>query len=751
MTSRTLSSNGFKQQIVWNIKSQKWIMIAFIAIRLLIAALLSSVMCSVTSGSGSNEMMLNSSALSMLNDVTYQLTSPLMVIDIVIGSIFSFIVLNTLFSFLYSKRKTDLYHGFPITRGAFYWAAIAVPMIVNAVSLLGEFAVIAIISKVNSAKSFADLGIIFLSEVLIFAILAATTGVFAFSISVSGVVASYIINIFLLLIMLPVSVFALFTSFESIIPAFANTFENIWTIFPYGLLLADISGDDIAFAVSIPASLGVAVISLLAGLYFYKTRKSESSESHPSSGVPFNIGVMGVAAFAGVVAYISSKNIFTAIIAAAVVAFIAMFAMNYISEKRIRKSTVFYWLGFSFVFAGIMLTAKYGTQSYSNRIPEVSQIESVEVDTNVYGYGTVDFVSRLFGNSYMSMPSVKLEQEASFKNVTEFHKEALSTFGSEDTPTSHVKLIYHLKDGETITRVLPYEYLHIENEGSTSSKLLETFEKIQKSDEYLQKQSMPYEKEDLASVYVSINNRALLLEDEKAQNLFEKYLMDISDTENNSAVPDIYGDRFSAESDTLITESGGSSYNVNLKFVFFTDKTTDAAKKAFDEIPLDAYNILYQSNSMINIYSVQINTKTYVNTMKALTESNFFSQTAALSNVEDYWDVVITPIEYSADGASLLGKYEFVYPVHGGDSWLLSTFQYDLESNTAGDILIKTTVNEEFDFDREYLLQKAESFNSEQAIEDLRYYKKGYVYYFVDDSDSGTQEATKLYFTTALK
>lgn len=752
MTSRTLSNNGFKQQIIWNIKSQKWIMIVFVAIRLIIAALLSSIMCSTTGSVAQEGALLSSSALRMLNDVTYQLTSPLMVIDIVIGSLFSFIILNTLFSFLYSKRKTDLYHSFPITRGAFYWSAVAVPIIVNAISLVGEFAVITVISKINSAKSFADLGVIFLSEVLIFAILAATTGVFALSISVSGVVASYIINIFLLLIMLPVSAFMLLMSFESLIPAFANTFENIWTIFPYGLLLADIAGDDISFAVSIPVSLVVAIIAFLAGLYFYKTRKSESSESHPSSNVPFNIGVMGVAVFAGVISYISSKNIATTIIVATVVALIAMFAMNYISEKRIKKSTVFYWLGFTFVFAGIMLTAKYGTQSYSNRIPEVSQIESVEVDTNVYGYGTVDFVSRLFGSSYMQMPSVKLEQEESIKNVTEFHKESLSTFGGEDTPTSYAKLIYHLKDGETVTRILPYEFLHQdEKQENYSSKLLETYDAIQKSDEYLRKQSMPYEEEDLATVYVSINNRSMLLKDDEAKKLFENYLLDISGSESNYTTSNIYGDSFSTEADTLISEERGSSYNVDIKFVFFTDKTTEAAKKVFYEIPLDAYNSLYQSNSLLNIYGVQINTGTYKNTAKALEEINLFSQAVPLSDVTDDWKVVITPVEYSADGASLLGTYEFVYPTNGGDSWLLTTFRSDLEGNTAGDILIKTVVSEELDFDQDYLLQKAKGFDTEQAIEDLRAYGTGYVYYFTNNSDGASAQATKLYFSTALK
>lgn len=754
MTSRTLSNNGFKQQFLWNIKSQKWLIIAFVAIRLIITALMSSIMCSST-GTAKEEMLLSSSALRMLNDVTYQLTSPLIVIDIVIGTLFSFIILNTLFSFLYSKRKTDLYHGFPITRGAFYWSAIAIPIIVNAISLFGEFAIISIISKVYSAKSFADLGVIFLSEVLIFAILAAITGILALSISVSGVVASYIINILLLLIMLPISVFMLLMSFESIIPAFANTFENIWSVFPYGLLFANLAGDDIPFSVSIPVSLAVALVALFAGLYFYKTRKSESSESHPSSNVPFNFGVMGVAVFAGVISYMSSKSIFSAIIMAAIVAFIAMFAMNYIAEKRIKKSTVFYWLGFTFVFAGIMLTAKYGTQSYSNRIPEASQVESVEVDTNVYGYGTVDFVTRLFGSSYMQTPSIKLEKEESIKNVTEFHKEALSALSGKDDPISYVKLIYNLKGGETVTRVLPYEFYYEKESDTTnqligSTQMLESYEKIQKSDEYVQKQSMPYEKEDLAAVYVSINNRSILLKDDKAKELFENYLLDVSSSDSSNSANNIYSQGVEIAPDMTISSEGDSDYNLDIKFVFFTDKTTEAAKKVFYEIPLDAYKSLYQSNSLISVYGIQINTRTFKNTEKALEDSELFSQAASLSDVADDWNVVITPVDYSMD-ETLTGTYEFVYPHIGGDSWLLTTFESELDSNTAGDILIKTYVEEEYDFDKEYLLEKAKNFNAEQAIEDLRAYKAGYVYYFTNNSDGVSTQATKLYFANALK
>ena len=761
MTSRTLSSNGFKQQFIWNLKSQKWLIMAFVAIRLLITALLSSIMCSSVSSS-KEELLLSSSALRMLNDVTYQLTSPLTVIDIIIGTLFSFIILNTLFSFLYSKRKTDLYHGFPIKRGAFYWSAVAIPLLVNAISLIGEFAVIAVISKIYAAKSFADLGVILLSELLIYALLAAVTGVLALSISVSGVVASYIINILLLLIMLPVSLFMLLMSFESIIPAFANTFEGIWAVFPYGLLFADLIGEDIPFYISVPVSLAVAAVTLFSGLYFYRTRKSESSESYPSSSVPYNVGIMGVSVFAGVLAYMSSKNIFVAVIVASVIALAAMFLMNYIAEKRIKKSTVFYWLGFTAVFAGIMITAKYGTASYSNRIPEASQVESVEIDANVYGYGTADFISRIFGSSYMQNPSIKLESEESVNNVIDFHKEALESLKSKDSPISYVKLVYTLKGGDMITRILPYEYYYEEKSENTnqimgSTELLESYDKIQKSDEYVQKQSMPYDKEDLASVYVSLNNRAILLKDDEAKTLLENYLLDVSDSETSqttgasSQSSDIISNIITSVSGSSDYDlSGNSGYNLDIKFVFFTDKTTEAAKKVFYEIPLDAYRSLYQSNTLINVYNVQINTRTFKNTEKVLENSELFAQASALSEVGDDWNVVITPIDYSLED-TLTGSYEFVYPKYGGDSWFLTDLEADLSGNESGDVLIKTYVLEEYDFDRSYLMHKAESFSAEQAIEDLRAYKTGYVYYFTNNTDVTSAKTTKLYFATALK
>lgn len=752
MTSRTLSSNGFKQQLAWNLKSQKWLIIAFIAVRLLITALMSAIMCSSVSSS-KEDLLLNSSALRMLNDVTYQLTSPLTVIDIIIGTLFSFIILNTLFSFLYSKRKTDLYHGFPITRGAFYWSAISIPLIVNAISLIGEFAVIAIISKVNSAKSFADLGVILLAEVLIYVLLAAITGILALSISVSGVVASYIVNIFLLLIILPVSVFMLLMSFESIIPAFANTFDSIWAVFPYGLLFSDLIGNDMPFYVSIPVSIAVAAVTLFAGLYFYKTRKSECSESYPSSNLPFNVGIMGVSIFAGVLAYMSAKNIFVAIAVAAVIALAAMFLMNYIAEKKIKKSTVFYWLGFTAVFSGIMIYAQYGTAAYSNRIPETTQIESVELDSNVYGYGTVDLVSRLFGSSYMQNPNIKLEQEESIKNVTDFHKDALSVLNGENTPISYIKLIYNLKDGEKVTRVLPYElYSETKAEGSDrlvgSTQLLESYEKIQKSDEYVQKQTMPYEKEDLAAVYLSVNNRSILLTQDEAKKIFENYLLDAaSDTGNSSGT--VYGQNGQISSNVSIPDTG-DGYNMDVKFIFFTDKTTEAAKKVFYEIPLDAFKSIYQSNDLINVYMLQINTRTFENMEKVLESTDLFAKASPLSDVTDSWKVVITPVEYSVE-QTLAGPYEFVYPKYGGDSWFMSTLESDLSGDDSGDLLIKTYVQEDFDYDMSYLKKNAESFNAEKAIDNLKAYGQGYIYYFTNDTDTSVTQSTKLYFSTALK
>lgn len=52
MTSKALSNNGFKKQLMWNLKSQKWFIIAFVVLRTVIAALMSMLMCSTSSVSG---------------------------------------------------------------------------------------------------------------------------------------------------------------------------------------------------------------------------------------------------------------------------------------------------------------------------------------------------------------------------------------------------------------------------------------------------------------------------------------------------------------------------------------------------------------------------------------------------------------------------------------------------------------------------------------------------------------------------
>lgn len=751
MTSKALSNNGFKKQLMWNLKSQKWFIIAFVVIRTIIAALMSMLLCSSSSISGGD--MLNSAVVKLLNDVTYRITSPLAVVDIVIGTLCSFIILNTLFAFLYSKRKTDLYHGFPITRGAYYWAALAVPAIINAVCLVSEFAFISIISKVYSATSFADLGIIFLYELLIFAVLVAITGILALSISVSGMVVSYIINAVLILAAVPLAIYVLIMSFESIIPAFANSFEIIWALFPYGLLLSQLIGSDISLAVSILVSLLVAVISSLFGLYFYRTRKSESSESHPSSNVPFYFGVMGLSIFVGVIAYVISHNIFIGIAAAAVFSLIVMFVMNFISERKIRRSTVLYWLGFSFVFAGVMITAKYGTSSYTNRIPEVSQVESVEVDTNIYGYGTADFVDRLFGSSYMQKQSVKLTKEESIKLVNAFHKEALSQINTISDDTLYVKLTYTLKDGKTVTRVLPYLFYYMENSDdgryNTKEVKVETFEKLQKSEEYVQRQAMPYDSEDLASVYVSINNRSLLLKNEDAKKFFESYIEDASENENGEN-PVIFNSMGGVTADQMMSDTD-DGYNLEVKFVFFTDKATDAAKKVFNDIPLNAYKSLYQSNNLLNVLMVTINTSSFENIEKLLEDKGLFAPAASIDDVNDEWQVVITPVDYSSYEDSEFGMIEHVYPTSGGASWSMSAFESKLKGNEAGDLLLKTYENETYNFDRNYLLENAKSFDADNSLNELKANQRGYIYYFTNASKGDSSVSTKIYFAPRLK
>lgn len=752
MTSKALSNNGFKKQLLWNLKSQKWLLIAFVAIRMIISALMSILICS-SSGAVKDGTALNSVAVKLLNDVTYSITSPLTVIDVVIGTICSFVVLNTLFAFLYSKRKTDLYHGFPITRGAYYWAAICFILIINAISLVGEFFIITLISKLYSAVSFADLGIIFLTEILIFAMLASITGILAISISVSGMVVSYIVNSVLMLVVLPLSLYSLFIIFEIIVPAFANSFANIWAIFPYGLLFARLINDDVSLTLSICISLAVAVLAFIVGLYFYRKRKSESSEGHPSSNVPFYLGVMGLSVLAGVIACYVSHNVWIAVAVAAAIALVIMFVMNLIGEKRIKKSTVLYWLGFCAVFTGVMVTAEYGMASYSNRIPEVSQVKSVVIDLHQYGYGNVNFVERLFEGNYMLAPNVKLQEEESIKAVNAFHKEALSRSEEKHVNVQYVKLIYTLKDGETVSRVLPYNFVDpvpIGTEPTEENGELKTFEALKNCDEYVRKEAMPYEAEDLASIYISVNNKSIVLKGEDAEKVFKSYTDNVEKNSVNNSDGPIYYPSNVEFSDQAMSGENGKGYDMEMKFVFFTDKTTDAAKKVFYNLPVKVYEGLYQSNESILIHNITVNTSKFADIEKLLTEKGFFTTASSLDYVTDNWKLVITPIDYSI-AESPFGRLEYVSPSFSPTTWELSKFNAILKDNTSGDLLIKTHYESSYNFDFNHLLKNAESFDPEQAVNDLRANGKGYVYYFTNESSEEFSESTKLYFTSELK
>lgn len=749
MTSKALSNNGFKKQLMWNIKSQKWLMIAFIAIRVLITAAISIIVCSSDLSGQTGEIVLDPTVIKLLNDVTYSLTLPLMVVDVVIGTLCAFVVFNVLFAFLYSKRKTDLYHGFPITRKAYYWAATCFVLIINAISMVAEFAVVSIISKACSAMSFADLGAIFISQILSFAMLAAVTGILALCVSVSGAVISYIVNAVLLIIVLPLGVYTLFISFEKIIPTFANIFENIWALFPYGLLMSNLLGDDISFAISLSLSLLTALVSLFAGLYFYRTRKSEASETFASSNTLMYFGVMGLSLFVGTFVCAIVENIFISI-AVAVILTAVIFIVDLVRERKIKKSTVLYWFGFTAVFAGVMITAKYGTSAYSNRIPEVSQIEKVEIQESVGSYGSVDFFYRLFGGSGEIHPeSIELKQEESLKNVVDFHKDALAN-GDFSSMIQRAKVTYVLKDGKTITRILPCgHFVKNKNDDMNEYQDLKSYETLSKGKEYAQKRAMPYSSEDLASVYLSINNKAIVLKDEEAKKVFDSYIA-YAEKQGTSSENVVYTGEYAA--DQTVPNETDDGYSVEVKFAFFTDKTTAAAKKAFYEIPIRSYDYFYRSmsNSYIKAVDTVISLSDFKDIEKLLEDKGFFAPAKSIDSVTDDWKVVITPVDYGVSGG-LFGEGEAVYPRYGGNPWTLEEFKSVMSENTSGDLLIKTFTTGRTDYDRNYLIQKAKSGSDlESEINALRTNGVGYVYYFTNDSGD-VSSSTKLYFTDKLK
>lgn len=751
MTSKALSNNGFKEQLKWNIKSQKWLLIAFTVIRVLLSAAVSIGICSAEMYGQSAETVLDPAVVRLLNDVTYTLTTPLMVVDVIIGTLCAFVVFNVLFAFLYSKRKTDLYHSFPVTRDAYYWAAVCFVLIINVISMIIEFAVVAVVIKLCSAVSFADLSIIFLNELVTFAILASVTGILALCVSVSGVVISYIINAVLILLVLPLGVYTLFISFEKIINGFANIFESVWALFPYGLLMSNMLGNDISFAMSVAMSLLTALIALFTGLHFYRARKSENSETFSSSNTPLYFGVMGLALLVGTFACIIAGNVYISVAVAAILTAV-IFIVDLIRERKVKKSTVFYWLGFTAVFAGVMFTAKYGTASYSNRIPEISEIAKIEVEDGINEYGSTDFLYRIFGGSgAIESEPIELSREESFKSVIEFHKDSLAN-GDFNITFSRAKITYFLKDGKTVTRIIPCGYYE-ENktDGMLEYTHLKTYENLTKEKEYAQKRAMPYSSDDLASVYLSVNNRAIVLKDAEAKKVFDLYVA-YAETLNTGDEVRIEPD--SQFIDTIGPVSGENKDMAEVKFVFFTEKATSAAKEVFYKIPLSAYDNFYysMSNSYIKTVNNMISLSDFEEVRKMLDDKGFFAPAKSIDSVTDDWKVVVTSVSYSVSN-DLYGPTEVIYPMcESGGPWLLEDFKSCFSGTVSGDLLIKTSINSFTDYDRSYLLEKAKTQSDlESELAALKTNGTGYIYYFTNDSGNGVPSSTKLYYTNRLK
>lgn len=758
MTSRALSNNGFKQQFLWNIKSQKWLLLAALVIRILAGVFVSYVNCNVYIQEGA--AITDPILIMILNDQTYDLATFAIVLDFVLGLAFNFIFINIFFSYLYSKRKTDLYHGFPVKREAYYFAAVLIPVILNAVSLFAEFGVTAVVSAMYKGVSYVDLSEIFLIYVAIFAILTALTGITALAVSVSGTVVSFIVNCVSFVALVPfTAVYAVIAIRDSVV-GFTKDLGAFWNIFPATAMM-NLTYDKGSASLIAVISLAVAVVTALAGLFFFLKRKSENSESHPSTNALLYFTVMVGAAFVAI-AFSAIRElesgVYIGIAAAVVLSLVAMLVIAFVTQRKIKKSVVFSWLGFSVVLASAMLYMELGTSGYTNRVPTVDEIESVTVSTYVSQNDSVKFLDTFTGSPME--PEFKLEGKEAIEKTVAYHKEALTAnMGGSSYYGDQSKITYTLKNGEKVSRVLDKSTMVDKGEEGEYTRFeieeLASWNALTKVDEFAKKMAMPYEKEDLAGIFVSIGSRQVVLTSEEAKALFDAYMADseamiakMQESKEDEIKYDPFVDYYPG-ADVMYPESEMEQY-YEMNLMFFTDTATKAAKEVFVKIPPEAVRWISDTCEAYASKRENISKTSFPKSVEYLEKNVFFETVSPMSEVTDDWQLVVEKAEVYDNGR---GGFDIM--IYNGNGMSDREFLDAVSGKRPADLVLQIHFAYREDFglnaDRNYLIQKTRTFTPEKGLEEIKNSKTGYFYYFTNGKQGKDLKVTQLYYSAKIK
>ena len=394
----------------------------------------------------------------------------------VLTLIFAPILCVVQFGYMHKKRSVDFFHALPVGRDSLLLGRWCAGIVVLFVPLMLNFLIVSMVGgaygisvAIPSALPWKQMlwvmlmGAAAYTSCIFFAVCSGT--MFDTAVSVVGVNAGY-----------PLLLFCGLTVAKNILPGLdlglRSNIGAMTAFAPFAAAFMPFIGGERSAGFLI-WWIFLAAAMLAGSVLLYNRRKSETAEDNFAFQLPkivIRFLVTGMAGIGfGLVLNSTGKNAFLiGVVAGSVIAHVIIQAIYSRGFRGMAKS--FAWYGvFAVCFAafyGVLATGMFG---YDTRIPDVSQVQSVSVDTYFVAGdmgsspGTAYYLSPAGpgGVSHKLVP--ELTQQDNVLAVMEAQKSIVALYRSEgfpyrlnNTQGESFSITYHLKNGGTMTRTYGY-------------------------------------------------------------------------------------------------------------------------------------------------------------------------------------------------------------------------------------------------------------------------------------------------------
>lgn len=534
-------------------------------------------------------------AVNMLDKGEIDLTASVLMLSVCMFFavvLYNLIMVLRLYSEIYSKQASDYYFARPVSRSDIFNANFIFGAVSTVFILAVPLLVYYIMSKapsvtevdfvIDSRVFFTQLAVVVFSALAVFA-------VFTLCAVASGKKIHYFLLAFITLVS---------TAFAAM--GAAEKLSNIWgirinqtqppIISPLYNYSQTVTGD------YSPIILALAELILLyaAGLIAFKKRKAECAQVGLSGDV-FPYAVLALFTLSGFMIPMFYGSFLKTAVCGIVLAFVFMMIFNAVFYKKAftKKSSVTFGAvcAVSLVFLGFVFIPSY--DSYVSYVPNADEVESVEYVCDEYNYYSMDFNSLIDSIVYEEEPTVvEYKEPENIEKVLEFHKKIVSQntiiqstavnsiFETAlDTDVCCCTLVYHLKDGTTVSRsydanadCVTQEYINLIRNEEALSQLPPFCDKDKIA--YIQYEEFGNSDDYYADTYTTDGGTVINIPEEQWDALMEALMQDRL-----------------AESDNELLYTQGISYQMGyddvnvptskgyVSFALFSDSISDEEKE----------------------------------------------------------------------------------------------------------------------------------------------------------------------------